>query len=572
MHRLEGLSACNPTIAPQLPQELQAITTPLDLSKWQSELQGHPDQTYAEFITRGIQYGFRIGFNYSLQNLKPCRKNLRSATEHPSVVDAYLCNELSKNRLTRIQDPSILPWFQPNAFGVIPKRHKPGKWRLIVDLSAPEGYSINDFIDKELCSISYISIDHVAEAILHLGQGALLAKADVKEAFRIVPVAPEDRLLLAMWWQGELYFDKVLPFGLRSAPIIFTAIADGIEWIIRQRGVHNIFHYVDDFIIVGRPDTQECASALATTLETFSALGVPAEPEKCEGPSTTLPILGIEVDTVEMQLRLPADKLHCLNQSIREWRGRKSCRKRELLSLLGSLQHAAKVVKPGRAFVRWMIELSTVRKHMDAYIRINQQFRADLEWWYQMVSTWNGVSILAPLKAEVPDHIITSDASGNWGCGAFHANEWFQMQWDSHTAPLHITIKELLPVVIATAIWGRNWIGKTVRALCDNMAVVHIIRTRQSKDHNAMHLMRCLALIECSFHFTLVSRHIPGKHNDLADALSRNNLPHFLTHYPQAQPTPTPIPTLLYKALISQQPNWTSTTWADQFGTIISRV
>ena len=76
-------------------------------------------------------------------------------------------------------------------------------------------------------------IDHVAEAILHLGQGALLAKADVKEAFRIVPVAPKDRLLLAMRWQGELYFDKVLPFGLHSAPIIFAAIADGIEWIIR---------------------------------------------------------------------------------------------------------------------------------------------------------------------------------------------------------------------------------------------------------------------------------------------------------------------------------------------------
>ena len=57
MHRLESLIKClHPHRAPQLPQELQAITTPLDLSKWQSELQGHPDQTYAEFITRGIQY------------------------------------------------------------------------------------------------------------------------------------------------------------------------------------------------------------------------------------------------------------------------------------------------------------------------------------------------------------------------------------------------------------------------------------------------------------------------------------------------------------------------------------
>lgn len=123
-------------------------------------------------------------------------------------------------------------------------------------------------------------------------------------------------------------------------------------------------------------------------------------------------------------------------------------------------------MKPGRAFVHQTIKLSTVRKHMDAWIRINQQFRADLDWWYQMVSTWNGASILALLKAEAPDHTITSDASGSWECGgAFHANEWVQMQWDSHTAPLHITIIELLPVVNATAIWGHNWVGKTVRAL-----------------------------------------------------------------------------------------------------------
>ena len=209
---------------------------------------------------------------------------------------------------------------------------------------------------------------------------------------------------------------------------------------------------------------------------------------------------------------------------------------------------------------------------MDAYIRINQEFRSDLEWWYQMVATWNGVSILAPLKAEAPDCLITTDASGGWGCGGFFDNKWFQMEWDPHTTPLHITIKELLPVVIATAVWGRNWAGKTIRALCDNMAVVHIIQTRQSKEPNAMHLLRCLALIECSFQFSLVSRHIPGRHNDLADALSRDNLPHFLAHHPQAQSTPTPIPASLYEALVSQKPNWTSTAWASQFGNIISRV
>ena len=572
MSQLEGLRACTPAIPLHLPEELQTITTPLNIPQWQHDLQGHSDPNFTAFITQGIQHGFRIGFDYSSQNLKPCRKNLRSATEHPQVVDTYLHNELTQNRIAHIRDPTSLPRFQLNAFGVIPKRHKPGKWRLIVDLSAPEGHSVNDFINKERCSMSYISVDHIAETILHLVHGALLAKADVKEAFRIIPVAPQDRLLLAMQWQERIYFDKVLPFGLRSAPMLFTAVADAIEWIIRQRGVHNIYHYVDDFIMVGEPNSPECASALATTLQTFSSLGVPAEPNKCEGPATSLPILGIEIDTIQMQLRLPTDKLQSLSRSIREWRGRKSCTKRELLSLLGSHQHAAKVVKPRRAFVQRMIDLSTVRRHMEARIRINQEFRSDLEWWYQMVATWNGGSILPPLRAEAPDSLITSDASGSWGCAAFHDKEWFQIQWDPQTTSWHITLKELLPIVIAAAIWGNKWAGKTVRALCDNMAVVHIIRTRHSRDHNAMHMVRCLCLLECAYQFTLVSKHIPGKRNDLADALSRNNLPFFLSHYPQAHPAPTPIPTPLFEALVSQKPNWTSTVWANQFGITTSRV
>ena len=77
-------------------------------------------------------------------------------------------------------------------------------------------------------------------------------------------------------------------------------------------------------------------------------------------------------------------------------------------------------------------------------------------------------------------------------------------------APVHITIKELLPIVIASMLWGHIWKGKTVRALCDNIAVVHVICSRHSKDQELMYLLRCLSLIECSFKFTLVDKHLPG--------------------------------------------------------------
>ena len=61
-----------------------------------------------------------------------------------------------------------------------------------------------------------------------------MAKADIKAAYRRVPVHPDDRLLLGMKWKGECFVDAMLPFGLRSAALIFTAIADAFEWCTRQ--------------------------------------------------------------------------------------------------------------------------------------------------------------------------------------------------------------------------------------------------------------------------------------------------------------------------------------------------
>ena len=100
---------------------------------------------------------------------------------------------------------------------MIPK-NTAGKWRLILDLSWPDGHSVNDGIDPDLCSLSYVSIDDAVRAATRLGQGALLAKVDIKSAYRMVPVPPEDKLLLGMSWSGALYVDAALPFGLCSAP------------------------------------------------------------------------------------------------------------------------------------------------------------------------------------------------------------------------------------------------------------------------------------------------------------------------------------------------------------------
>ena len=77
------------------------------------------------------------------------------------------------------------------------------------------------------------------------------------QAYRHIPVHPQDRFLLGMMWQGKVYVDTILPFGLRSAPLIFTAVADAAQWVMHKEGASIIFHYID-FITLGAKGSQEC--------------------------------------------------------------------------------------------------------------------------------------------------------------------------------------------------------------------------------------------------------------------------------------------------------------------------
>ena len=138
----------------------------------------------------------------------------------PEVTEEYL-KEGKLRRTIGLFDGEKAKGIHTSRFGIIPKPHKPGKWRLILDWSHPSGAAVNDGISKELSSLSYGSVDDIVDTILSLGQGALLAKIDIRSACRVVPVHPDDRMLLGMVW-----------------------------------------HYLDDFIVLGPPGTPMCQEHL----------------------------------------------------------------------------------------------------------------------------------------------------------------------------------------------------------------------------------------------------------------------------------------------------------------------
>ena len=342
-----------------------------------------------------------------------------------------------------------------------------------MDLSSPEGFSVNDGIPKEDCSFHYASVDLAVQQIKQLGPGTLMAKMDIEQAYRNIPVAPSDRRLLGLEWQSQAYVDKVLPFGLRSAPLIFSAVADALLWIMQRRGVSWAIHYVDDFLTIGRPHSDECQQNMAIMHETCMQAGLPLEPSKTQGPLERITFLGIELDSTTMETRLPEDKLSHTLESLAHWRNLKACRKRNLLSLIGVLSHASKVIRSSRIFLRRLIDLSTTVADPNYFFRLNDEARSDIEWWFQFIRHWNGRAMIPPPSMQ-PLTLI-SDASGTWGCGAYWGCDWFQLPWNSALQDTHISAKELAPIVLATAIWGKAWQGHTIQIFSDNTAAVAAI-------------------------------------------------------------------------------------------------
>ena len=263
----------------------------------------------AEYIVRGLTSGFRLGYSGGVQQQRP--RNLGSARQHPEEVDRYIAGEARLQRVVCVPPGALgeITTLRISPIGVISKRSSPDKWRLIVHLSAPEDTSVNEGIEASLCSIKYISVDNAVRIIKQLGPRTMLAKLDLKEAYRMVPVHPQDRVLLGMHWKGETYVDAALPFGLRSAPKIFSALADALAWIIHANGFPNVLHYLEDYLLLGQPGTQRCTEALVRTLALCGELGVPLAEDKTEGPATSITFLGIEIDTEAFELRLPQHKL-----------------------------------------------------------------------------------------------------------------------------------------------------------------------------------------------------------------------------------------------------------------------
>ena len=216
---------------PETPNELihpplnALIHTPVHVQRLCSLLSHHPDKFFSTYVSRGMSQGFAVGFRSPSAPLA----RLCSSSNHPSAlrnrqfVSTYLQSFCDSSQTAGPFTQPPFPHMYVSGLGIVPKKN--GKLRVIHDLSSPDGESVNDGIPREDFSPEYATVDLAVSHIMAVGPGAYLTKVDVRNAFRLCPVRPADWFLLGIYWEKHYYYDRVLPFGLRSAPYIFNKLA-----------------------------------------------------------------------------------------------------------------------------------------------------------------------------------------------------------------------------------------------------------------------------------------------------------------------------------------------------------
>ena len=419
-----------------------------------------------------------------------------------------------------------------------------GSTRLILDLSSPRGSSINDGIPKEPFSVKYAKFDD-AVAMVALMPHAYMGKIDIRHAFRLCPVHPDDWPLLVYCWDGRYYVDIVLPFGGRSSPFIFNSLADAFMWIATTSyKVTGALHYLDDYFFAA-PSIGICKSVMTGFQNMCSDLNVPLAREKTEGPTQCITFLGIEIDSINSCCRLPTRKLNDLHKLLDLWKTKVQCSKKELLSLIGSLSFAAKVVKPGRTFLRRLIDLSTTVSSLSDIILISNEAKEDIGWWQEFSPSWNGVALIQDPPVSDDSINLHTDASP-FGLGAVFGNSWLMVEvpHQARMSPIHILEFEAIMFAIFT--WADKLRNKQVMLHCDNLAIVQVWTHGACRDRNLMVLVRKLFLFLARNNTHLILRHLPGKLNKQADALSRFQVNQFFYLNPVANPTPSLIPIMAW--------------------------
>ena len=418
-----------------------------------------------------------------------------------------------------------------------------------------------------------MTIDDIYEQVTQAGPGCTIIKRDIKDAFRIVPIAEGNQHLLAFRWNDSTYVECCLPFGLATAPFLFNLFAEALHWILQcLLPVFYINHYLDDFIAITRsPSVSDPTGPFDEVYNGVTDyLRIPRNSKKDE-QGTCVTVLGIQIDSIAMEARLPPEKLCRATLDAAAALDAASLSLKQTESLTGLLAFCSRVVRLGRTRLQSLYTFQAAFPHgRRTRRRIPYEVRDDLEWWRDSLSLFNGVLLFDPCLRNIT-HLYTDASSIGQGlfffsskstsdcwranCHQLHPHNAasLALAQDAHAhhsrnaaplavaqvahahhpsnaAPLavaqdahaHINTNEVDAILQGFLLFSHHWLHHTL-VIHTNSSTAHA-GLRKGFLHGPPNApLKSLLILAAARDIQIVPHWLPSEENALADALSRNN-------------------------------------------------
>ena len=447
--------------------------------------------------------------------------NHDSAIKFPDHVDDFIWTEKDAGVLVGpFVDPPFVPWVHISPL-MSRAKADPSKRRIITDLTFPRDKSINAYILKNsamglIREHSLPTIADLVEELKDTGPNSYLFTVDIARAYKNFVADPLDWPLLCLSWGGQHYADLSKPFGARASSCFMQRVANLVTRILRKEGIRAIM-YLDDVIVVV-PDEPTASRHYVRVHDLLRELGLPEAIDKTQSPATRVRWLGIDIDTANMILFIPTDKLQDVREAEDRYSKAASINKQQLQSLVGKLLHVAKCVEPARVFISRLLD--SLRSFGDRhFIKVTSAMRADLAWFREFMSEWNGRSII---PARHPHWAIQVDACLT-GVGGTDGHRAYSTRVAPNIDPAaNITELEAVNIIIALHTFlSQEDDGGHIVVYCDNLPAVQPFTSGRAHKSVLADCARALWMIQAKHALKLSFIHIPGILNLVADALSR---------------------------------------------------
>jgi hypothetical protein len=527
----------------------RCVVTPLDADAIEAQLRELKIEGRWAHVVHGIRHGFEVGAGAAIP-ATITHENHKSAELDPDFIDSYIASEHAAGRysapFTRDELEHAIGPFRTSPLGLVPKAGSSKRWRLIQDLSYPKKpgagpASVNAGIDSDDFPTEWGTFDDTSAMLLSLPDGCQAATFDVTAAYRITPVAPAEQNALCILWQLKYYIDFALAFGLASSAGVFGSIADMLVHIYILLGFGLMLKWVDDFFVIRLPGQTWSEEDF---LAVGDRLGVPWSREKLRRFASVQRYIGFDWNLDARSVSFPADKREATLALVAEW-AEPTARwsGADAARLHGKLVHMATCYPLIRPFVVSAGIFAARFTSPRARLHVSSGLAADLAWITELVPVLPPELPLA--RPEPIDVGWWGDASTSFGVGVVVGGFWgvwkyapgvavgpgqaFDIGWAEAVAvEVGLGIASAEGVLAGSAPEHARFLVRS-----DNTGVAAVVNKGRSRSANTNAVLkrvyRALAAEGVSLHAEYVA-----SRDNIADALSRGDIPGFLAGFPAA--------------------------------------